>query len=143
MRSLTKSNPKTRQSQDRETNRKPKHRRLLEIEVLEDRLPVSEQLGTALGVSALSYIGGLTARLAVPLLAEQQQSAKVRAEEPSKASGIAVVWPSATSESTAARAALASGQLMGTMGPAQGSHAMPVAAVGIKELGPKPFYDLT
>ncbi len=70
MRSLTKSNPKTRQSQDRETDRTPKYRRLLEIEVLEDRLPVSEQLGTALGVSALSYIGGLTARLAVPLLAE-------------------------------------------------------------------------
>src|SRR5260370_40499932 len=138
MRSLTKSNPKTRQSQDREANRKPKHRRLLEIEVLEDRLPVSEQIGTALGVSALSYMGGLPAHLAVPLLAGEQQSAKMRTEEPSKASGIGVVWPSATSESAAARAAAATGRPLGTMGHARGETRVPLPARRMGALWPKP-----
>jgi len=80
----------------RDADRKSKNRRVLDFEILETRVPASEQIGGGLAISALAYAGSLAGRLASPASVEQMQPVRVVAQEPSRNQRISLLWWRAT-----------------------------------------------
>lgn len=71
------------QATHREADRKRKYRRALDLEILETRVPASEQIGGGLAISALAQAGSLAGRLASPAIVEQVQPVRVMVQQPS------------------------------------------------------------
>ena len=143
MRRQPERKPKPRPAQARDANRKPRPRRLLEIEVLESRLPVSEQIGTALGVSALSYVGGLAARFAAASATEQTQPVKVVTAEAPRSAGLMETMNAVRKASESKPSATAASEVrLIPVQPAQ-TKGMRTSPVGMDELGTSLMDDLT